>query len=260
VKILFLGDIVGRPGRHAIRDLLADVIAGNNIDLVLANGENAAGGFGISKAVAEELFSYGIAALTLGNHTWDNKSIIEIIDEEKRIIRPLNYNSDVPGRGWTLLKWKTHNIALINFIGQVFMNGNNSPFDIFDQYIEEIKKNVEIIIIDFHGEATGEKLAFAHYVDGKVSAVLGTHTHVQTSDNRILPKGTAYITDLGMCGACDSILGMEVESVIKRFKTQIPERYKIKNDGFYKLEGAIIEIDEETGSTQCINKIRIYNK
>lgn len=258
MRVLFLGDIVGRPGRQVIGELLPEIIAENKIDLVLANGENAAGGFGLTKDVAEELFSYGIAVLTMGNHTWDNRSILEIIDKEERIIRPLNFNLQSPGRGWTVIKWKDYNIAVVNFIGQVFMNGNNSPFDIFDQYIEEIKKKSDIIIIDFHAEATAEKLAFAHYVDGQVAVLVGTHTHIQTSDDRILPEGTAYITDLGMCGACDSILGMEVESVIYRFKTQIPERYKIKKDGKYKLEGAIIDINEKTGRSNNINRIRIF--
>lgn len=258
MKILFLGDIVGRPGRQAVGDLLPQIVVENNIDLVLANGENAAGGFGLTKKVADELFSYGIAALTMGNHTWDNRSILEFIGEEERIVRPLNFNLQAPGRGWTIIQWKTLNIAVINFIGQVFMNDNNSPFDIFDQYIAEIKDIADIIIIDFHAEATAEKLAFAHYVDGKVAALVGTHTHVQTSDDRVLPGGTAYMTDLGMCGACDSILGMEAESVINRFRTQIPERYKIKKEGKYKLEGAIIEIDEKNGLSKNINSIRIF--
>ncbi|NLM96597.1 MAG: TIGR00282 family metallophosphoesterase, partial [Halanaerobiaceae bacterium] len=236
MNILLLGDIVGRTGRKAVKDQLPVLIEEYRVDFVIANGENAAGGFGLTEQLADDLFSYGINVITMGNHTWSNSSIFSFIDNEKRLIRPLNYNKDTPGKGWTVLKYGNTNIAVINLIGQIFMNGNNSPFDEFDKNILEIKEKSDIIIIDFHAEATGEKLAFANYIDGQVSAVVGTHTHVQTSDEMILPNGTAYITDLGMCGAIDSILGMNKKNIIERFRTGIPERYIVK-EGAYKIEG-----------------------
>lgn len=259
MNILFLGDIVGRTGRIALKEKLNDIINEYNIDFIIANGENSAGGFGLTRQVADDLFSYGINAITMGNHTWGNRSILDFINTDKRIIRPLNFNYNTPGRGWTVLNYKNMNIAIINFIGQIFMDGNNSPFDVFDKYIFEINKKTNIIIVDFHGEATGEKLAFANYVDGQVSAVVGTHTHVQTSDNMILTNGTAYITDLGMCGASDSILGMNKKNVIERFRTQVPRKY-IVGKGNYKIEGAVINIDEKTGLSNKIIRIRVNNK
>ncbi len=259
MNVLFIGDIIGRTGRYAVKNLLADIIEKNKIDITIANGENSAGGFGITKRVADELISYGIDILTMGNHTWDNKKIFDFIDDYSKIVRPLNYNENLPGQGWTAIKYKDLKIAIINFIGQIFLIGNNSPFTSFDKYIKDIKKEADIILIDFHAEATGEKLAFANYVDGKVAGVVGTHTHVQTSDNMLLKEGTAYITDLGMTGAADSILGMSKERVIKRFQTQIPIRYKV-GKGSYKLEGAIIDINEKSGLSNSIKRLRIVKK
>jgi len=256
MNVLFIGDIVGRTGRIAVRDLLPEIIEKNKIDMIIANGENSAGGFGLTKRVADELFSYGIDILTMGNHTWDNKKIFDFIDNYSRIVRPLNFNENVPGKGWIIIKYKELKIAIINFIGQIFLMGNNSPFVTFDKYINNIKKEADIILIDFHAEATGEKLAFANYVDGKVTGIVGTHTHVQTSDNIILKEGTAYITDLGMTGAVNSILGMAKERVIKRFRTQIPIRYKV-GKGNYKMEGVIIDINEKSGLSNSIKRLRI---
>lgn len=259
MKVLFIGDIIGRTGRFAVRDLLPEIISKNKIDITIANGENSAGGFGITKRVADELFSYDVDILTMGNHTWDNKKIFDFIDNYSRIVRPLNYNENVPGKGWTVIKYKDLKVAIINFIGQIFLMGNNSPFASFDKYIKTIKKEANIILIDFHAEATGEKLAFANYIDGKVTGVVGTHTHVQTSDNMLLREGTAYITDLGMTGAVDSILGMSKERVIKRFRTQIPIKYKV-GKGSYKIEGAIIDINEKSGLSNSIKRLRIVKK
>ncbi|MFP4662032.1 MAG: TIGR00282 family metallophosphoesterase [Halanaerobiales bacterium] len=255
MKVFFIGDIVGRTGRTAVRNLLPEIIKKENPDLIIANAENSAGGFGLTRRVADELFSYGIDILTMGNHTWDKKGILDFIGKENRIIRPLNYNMNVPGKGWTVLKVNDFSVAVINFNGQVFMTGNNSPFDTYDKFIEQIKNEADIIIIDFHAEATGEKLAFANYVDGQVAAVVGTHTHVQTSDNMILPAGTAYMTDLGMTGAVNSILGMSKDKVIERFRTQISISYKVAR-GPYKIEGAIIEIDENLYTGNKIERIR----
>lgn len=253
MNILFIGDIVGRTGRKAVKEFLPVLKNKYSIDFVVANVENAAGGFGLTSKVAEELFSYGIDCFTMGNHTWDNKDILNII-YDPRLIRPLNFNPSVPGQGFGIYKVKEYRLGVINFIGQVFMNGNNSPFYIFDNYYQEIKEETDFIIIDFHAEATGEKMAFAYYVDGKVNCVVGTHTHIQTADERILPGGTAYITDLGMTGAINSILGMSINIVVEKFINQIPGRYRVAT-GKYQLTGALIKINEKSGKTDDIIRI-----
>ncbi len=256
MNILFLGDIVGRSGRRAVRKLLPVIQEENNIKLIIANGENAAGGFGITKKVAEELFTYGIHCITMGNHTWNNKDIFNFIDDENRIIRPLNYMPEVPGKGWTIVKKDNLKIAIINLIGQIYMGSHNSPVYIFNKYIEEIKEKTDLILIDFHAEATGEKLAFANYADGKVAAIVGTHTHVQTADEQILPDGTAYITDLGLTGAVNSILGMDKKEVIKKYTTKLPGRFSVAT-GQCKLEGVIISIDETNMIAKSIKRIKM---
>ena len=256
MNILFLGDIVGRSGRRAVRKLLPVIREENNIKLIIANGENAAGGFGITKKVAEELFSYGIHCITMGNHTWNNKDIFNFIDDEKRIIRPLNYMPEVPGKGWTIIQKNNFRIGIINLIGQVYMDSHNSPVYIYKKYIEKIKKNTDLILIDFHAEATGEKLAFANYADGNVTAIVGTHTHVQTADEQILSAGTAYITDLGLTGAVNSILGMDKKEVIKKYTTKLPGRFSVAT-GKCKLEGVIITIDEKKMTSKNIRRIKM---
>jgi len=254
MNIFLIGDIVGRAGRRAVRKLLDNIIDEFSVDLVIANGENAAGGFGMTEKVANELYDYGIDALTMGNHTWNNKDIFNFIDDDKRLVRPLNYMPGVPGRGWTIIKKNNLNIAILNLIGQIYMPEANSPVMVFDNHLEKIKESADMIIVDFHAEATGEKLAFANYIDGKVSLVAGTHTHVQTSDEKILNNGTGYITDLGLTGAVDSILGMKKEAVIKKYKTQMPERFSV-GTGQCQIEGAIFEIDENTKDTVNIERI-----
>ncbi len=256
MNILFIGDIVGRAGRRAVRKLLHTIRKENKIDLVIANGENSAGGFGITKKVAKELFDYGIDCITMGNHTWNNKDIFNFIEKQKNLIRPLNYMPEVPGKGWTIIDYQNIKIGIINLIGQVYMSNHNSPVYIFKKYIEEIKNKSDIIVIDFHAEATGEKLAFANYVDGKVAAVVGTHTHIQTADEQILPQGTGYITDLGLTGAVNSILGMKKEEVIKKYTTKLPGRFSVAT-GQCKIEGAIINIDTENSIASDIKRIQI---
>ncbi|MGM0437570.1 MAG: TIGR00282 family metallophosphoesterase [Bacillota bacterium] len=254
MNIFLIGDIVGRAGRRAVRKLLNDIVEEYEVDLIIANGENAAGGFGITEKVANELFDYGIDILTMGNHTWNNKDIYNFIDEEKRLIRPLNYMPGVPGRGWTIIEKMGYKIAVVNLIGQIYMQEANSPVMIFDNYFSKIKETADFIIIDFHAEATGEKLAFANYVDGNTAIVAGTHTHVQTADEKILDNGTGYITDLGLTGAVDSILGMKKKAVVKKLITQMPERFKV-GTGQCQIEGAIFDIDEETKNTVKVNRI-----
>ncbi|MBS3810945.1 MAG: TIGR00282 family metallophosphoesterase [Halanaerobiales bacterium] len=251
MNIIYIGDIVGRAGRRAVRKLLDEVIRKHNIDFILANGENAAGGFGLTKKTADELYSYGINCMTMGNHTWGNREIYEFIDREDRLIRPLNFNNVVPGRGYNIYKVKEKNIAVINLIGQVFMGNNNSPVEAFDHVYEKIKEKADYIIVDFHGEATGEKKAFAVMYDQKLSLLVGTHTHVQTNDTQILNYGTGYITDLGFSGAVDSVLGMKKDKVIYRLKTKMPKRLEVAT-GQVQLSGVYVELNNQ-GNTTSIN-------
>jgi metallophosphoesterase (TIGR00282 family) len=210
LNILVIGDIVGRPGRRALKQGLAKIQKEEDISFTIANAENAAGGRGLTRAVMDEILGAGIDVLTMGNHVWDNKDIFNFIDDEFRLLRPANYPSPCPGQGYHIYKAGfSKNIAVINLSGRVFISNLDCPFRLMDSILSEIEGDADIIIVDFHGEATSEKLAFAYYVDGRVTAVLGTHTHIQTSDERILPRGTAYITDLGMTGPSDSVLGMD---------------------------------------------------
>lgn len=242
VKILFLGDVVGRPGRQAIKMFLKNYVSEHCIDVVIANGENAAGGNGITKEIAKELFSYGIDALSMGNHIWDKKEVLGFIDNEDRIIRPANYPPGTPGKGYTILKTKKGSkLGLLNLSGRVFLSNLDCPFRIGEQMVKELQAITKNIIVDFHAEATSEKVAFGWFMDGKVSAVCGTHTHIQTSDYRILPKGTAYITDVGMTGPRDSVLGVKSELVIKKFLTQMPVRFEVAS-GIMQVNGVVIEL------------------
>ena len=251
MKILYIGDIVGRAGRRSVRKLLDNIVKEQNIDFILANGENAAGGFGLTEDTAEELYGYGIDCMTMGNHTWGNKNIYEFIDDEKRLIRPLNFNDNVPGQGYHTYEVQGNKITVINLIGQVFMGDHNSPVEAFDEVYDKIKDESDYIIVDFHGEATGEKRGFAELVDGKVSLVVGTHTHIQTNDAQILDNGTGYITDLGFSGACDSILGMKKEKVLYRLKTKMPKRLEVAT-GQVQLAGIYATFDQN-GKTTSIS-------
>lgn len=238
MNFLLIGDIVGRAGRRALRKHLEGMIEKHEIDFVVANGENAAGGFGITEKVADELFEYGIDCLTMGNHTWKNKDIYKFIDSEPRLIRPLNFPPGIPGRGVSSFLKNGRRIVVVNLIGQVFMQSHDSPFRVIDKNIKSIRMEADILLIDFHAEATGEKLALARFLDEKVDCVFGTHTHVQTNDAQILPGGAAYISDLGLSGAVDSILGMKSEEIIKKHVTGLPTKFKV-GTGAVKLEGAV---------------------
>lgn len=223
MKILVVGDIVGRPGRRAVRELLPRLRQQHDIDLVIANAENAAGGIGLTRATADELLKYGIDVLTSGNHIWDQRDIIPHLDGELPLLRPLNYPPGVPGRGYLTKK----GVLVVNLMGRTFMSPLDCPFRIMDRLLNELLNKPNTIIVDFHAEATSEKVALGRYLDGRVSAVLGTHTHVGTIDARLLPRGTAYVTDLGMTGPLDSIIGNEVDEVIKKFLTLIPRRLSV---------------------------------
>ncbi|TDO78365.1 hypothetical protein DFR79_12833 [Halanaerobium saccharolyticum] len=257
MNILFIGDIVGRAGRRAVRIFLDQIKTKHDIEFVIANGENSAGGFGITKKVAAELYGYGIDFFTMGNHTWDNKDIFKFIDDDPNLIRPLNFPENNPGQGWQTLKVNSKKITLVNLIGQVYMSGYDSPYHKFMGLYPQIK-NSDIILVDFHAEATGEKMAFARAVDGMVTAVIGTHTHVQTNDAQILPEGTGYITDAGLTGAVDSILGMKPDKMIEKMINSLPVRYEV-GTGEVKIEAVLIKVDEKTNTVNQIMEIKKNN-
>lgn len=258
MRFLIIGDIVGRPGRRAVRQLLSGLLAETGAEMVIANGENAAGGNGITRAVAAELFGYGIDLLTMGNHVWDQKEAVVFLDEEPRILRPANYPPGAPGQGWCLSRARNgREVAVINLAGRVFQSHLDCPFRTADHLIEKLRARTPVILVDFHAEATSEKQAFAWYVDGRVSAVWGTHTHVQTNDARILPGGTAYITDLGMTGPRDSVIGVKKEIVIRKFLSQMPVRFEVAT-GTAQLEGVVLEVDEATGRARDIRPLRYF--
>lgn len=254
-RILFIGDISGSSGRGAVGKLLRALRSRLNADFVIANGENAAGGLGITKPTATALFNAGIDVITLGNHTFAKRDVASYLDEELRILRPGNYPPGVPGRGWGIFKAKTgDSVAVINLMGRVFMDPLDCPFRTADTALAEINGDPPIIVVDMHAEATSEKVAMGWYLDGRVSAVIGTHTHVQTSDERVLPKGTAYMTDAGMTGVVDSVLGLDMEVVLNRFLTQMPGKFTLA-EGATALCGALITIDAESGRAVAIERV-----
>ena len=249
---------MGKPGRKAVKEALPAINKEFDISFTIANAENAAGGRGLNRDVLEELLALEIDVLTMGNHVWDNKDIFNFIDDEVRLIRPINYPPHCPGQGGHIYTAGINQkVAVINAMGRVFMSPLDCPFRAVDEIIEEVRDKAEIILVDFHAEATSEKLAFAHYFDGRVTAVLGTHTHVQTSDERILDGGTAYITDLGMTGPVDSILGMEKEMVIQKIIYQRPVRLEVAK-GPLKFEGVVINLDDNSGKAIGINRVSRY--
>jgi hypothetical protein len=251
LKILAIGDIIGKPGRNALKEILPALCDEHNIDLVVGNGENAAGGLGLTPSTAEDLFDSGIDVITTGNHIWAHNDIIPYLNGELAILRPLNYPPMNPGRGY-LLK---NNVLIVNLVGRVFMGHVDCPFRAMDQLLVEFEHKSIPIIVDFHAEATSEKVAMGRYLDGRVSAVVGTHTHVGTADARILPGGTAYVTDIGMVGPRDSVIGDDPDSVIKRFLTQIPSRLSV-GKGEVSFDAILVEVDEKTGKAVDIRRIQ----
>lgn len=253
MKILALGDVVGSGGCEKIRKTLPSLKRKFNIDFCIANGENSAVGNGILPSSAEHLFSSGVDFITGGNHTFRRNEIYSFLDENDRIIRPFNVHTSSPGSGYGIVDMGRYKIGIINLLGKSFMQGSENPFDALDSAIEKIN-DCRIKIVDFHAEATGEKKALGFYADGRVSAFFGTHTHVQTSDAQILPQGTAYITDLGMCGPEYSVLGVEPEIIIRALKTGLPERFR-NADTPCSVEGCIFEIDEKSGKALSVQNI-----
>ncbi len=257
VKVLFIADIVGKPGRQALAGELDRLVERHRIDLVIANGENAAGGFGLTEEVAAELFGFGIHLLTSGNHIWDKRESYDFLRREPKVIRPANYPHGAPGRGSAVVKTASGtSVAVLNLEGRVFMNALDCPFAAASHEIARLKEITPILIVDFHAEATSEKVAMGWHLDGKVSAVLGTHTHVQTADERILPEGTAYISDVGMTGSFDSVIGIRKELAVEKFLTQLPVRFEVaKKD--VRLNGVVVEIDEITGKASAIERLSV---
>jgi metallophosphoesterase (TIGR00282 family) len=261
VKVLFIGDIFGRPGRAIVAEKLPKLVSEKKIDLVLANAENAAAGFGITPALVEELLGLGIEVLTTGNHVWDKREIIDFFDRAasspdgiaRRVLRPANYPSGTPG--WGLFEGVSRSgvpFAVLNLQGRVFMADNDDPFRVADELLKKI--SAKLIFVDLHAEATSEKIAMGWYLDGRVTALLGTHTHVPTADERVLPKGTAYQTDVGMTGPYDSVIGVQKELILHRFLTQMPSRFEAAKDDA-RLAAALIECDPATGRASGIERI-----
>ncbi|MEA3305645.1 MAG: TIGR00282 family metallophosphoesterase [Candidatus Omnitrophota bacterium] len=254
MKILFVGDVVGSPGRKAVCKLIPEIKKREKIDFVVVNAENAAGGSGLTPRLAEELLSCKADVLTSGDHIWKKKEIIPILDEEKRVLRPANYPPGTPGMGWGVYSVGKSKVGVINLVGRVFMESVECPFRAARSIVEKIKSETPIILIDMHAEATSEKIALVWYLDGMASAVLGTHTHVQTADERIYPKGTAFISDLGMTGPHDSVIGRKVEQILARFITQLPTRFEMAEKNI-QLNGVIVTIDKKTGKALEIKRV-----
>lgn len=256
MKILFIGDIVGNPGREAVRSLLPELKKEFALDFIIANAENAAGGSGITPKVAEELFASGCDVLTSGDHIWKKKDIFELINSEERILRPANFPSGAAGSGACVYKTKSGaKVGVINVNGRVFMQALECPFRTTLAAWEKLSQETRVIIVDIHAEATSEKVALGWYMDGKASAVLGTHTHIQTADERILPEGTAYLTDAGMTGPYDSVIGRRVEDVLERFLSCVPVKFEVAEENI-QLAGAVIDVDEATGKARSIVRVQ----
>lgn len=255
MKLLFIGDIVGQPGRRAVKELVPKLRQQYGLNLVIANGENSAGGSGITPKTAEEIFSVGVDIITSGDHLWDQKEVMELLANEKRFLRPLNYPPGTPGQGSAVFQnGALPPVAVLNLQGRTFMPVIENPFLVVRAEVERLRQQTKIIFVDFHAEATSEKIAFARMLDGQVSAVVGTHTHVQTADEQIFPGGTAYLSDAGFTGPHESVLGREIEPVIKRFVTNMPQRFEVAKDRVL-LHGAVIEIDDATGRALRIQRV-----
>lgn len=257
LKVLFIGDIVGKPGRTAISAHLHRLVEEKGIDLVIANCENAAGGFGVTEKVASDLFGLGVRIMTSGNHVWDKKEAVPYLAKEERILRPINYPPGAPGFGSIVLKVRDGlEVAVLNASGRVFMPNIDCPFRVSEREVRRLREKTRIIIVDFHAEATSEKIAFGYFLDGRVSAVIGTHTHVQTADEKILSGGTAYITDVGMTGPADSVIGVEKEQIIERFLTAMPCRFEVAK-GPVVFSAVAVGIEEDTGLASSIERLQL---
>lgn len=256
MRILFLGDVVGQPGRRSLRQQLRGLRRRLAVDFVVANGENAAGGKGLDPDSAEELFDAGVDVLTSGNHIWQHRSLLAMLEQERRLVRPENFPPGNPGRGWTIVAAAGGiEIGVVNLIGRAFMGSYDCPFRAVDGVLEQISGRAQIVVVDMHGEATSEKVAMGWHLAGRVAAVIGSHTHVQTADERVLPGGTAYLTDAGMCGPIDSVIGMRRQEVLGRFLHQRPVRFEVAK-GPVMLQGAVIDVDVSSGRATGISRLQ----
>ena len=257
LNVLFIGDIVGKPGRSALGRTLPGLIEEHSIHVCIGNAENAAGGFGLTRQVADDLFGLGFHALTSGNHIFDKREIIDHLATEPRILRPANFPAETPGVGQYLHELEDGtSVGILNLMGRVFIDSIDCPFKRADEEVERLREKTNIIFVDMHAEVTSEKMALGRYLDGQVSAVVGTHTHVQTADEVILPNGTAYLTDASMTGPTDSVIGVKTEASISRFRTCLPKRFETA-DGEGQVNGAVIAINKETGKAESIKRIQI---
>ncbi len=257
LNILAIGDIIGRAGRRALKEHLPGLIDRYNIDFVVANGENLAAGFGLTEKTAEEMFSIGVDVLTNGNHCWDQRQIMPLFDEDERLVRPCNFTESAPGQGWTVRETPAgHRIAVVNLIGQVFMGPWDCPFRAADRVLAELPDDLAAILVDFHAEATSEKMGMGWYLDGRASFVFGTHTHVPTCDETIRPRGCAYQTDLGMTGSYQSIIGMQVEGALKRLVQRLPQRFKAVEHGA-DIHATLVRVDADSRKCTEIRRLHI---
>ena len=255
MKILFIGDVVGAPGRKAIGQLVPRLRARHGVQFVIANGENSAGGAGITPATANDIFNAGVDVITTGDHVWDQKDVMTIIDSEPRFLRPCNYPAGTPGRGAAIFEQQgLPPIGVLNLQGRVFMPELENPFSVAVAEVDRLARRTNVIFIDMHAEATSEKIALARLLDGKVSAVVGTHTHVQTADEQIFPGGTAFLCDAGFTGAQESVLGREIDPIIRRFTTNMPQRFGVANERVF-LKGALVQINDASGRAEGIQRI-----
>ena len=260
IHILTIGDIVGKPGRKVLARNLPDLVQRESVDFCLANAENAAGGSGLTEGLAKELLDLGINVLTTGDHAWKKKEIIPTFENDPRVLRPANYSPKAAGRGSTVLKSRSgHKIGVINLLGRVFMNPAESPFHAIERELAEVRAQTPIVLVDFHAEATAEKIAMGWYLDGRVSAVIGTHTHVQTADAHVLPKGTAYVTDLGMTGPFESVLGRRTDRVLYHLTTDMPAPFDVAK-GDPRINAAVVSVDTDTGLAVAIRTIEVRDE
>lgn len=257
MRILFIGDIFAKVGRDLVRRAIPGLVRERAIDLVIANGENAAGGFGLTREVSDELFKTGIEVMTSGNHVWDKRELLSFIDDEPRLLRPLNYPAGAPGRGSTLVTTSTGDrVGIVNVMGRVFMTAIDDPFTAARREVERLRAQTPIVFVDMHAEATSEKIALGWYLDGLASAVVGTHTHVQTADEQVLPGGTAYITDVGMTGPHDGVIGVDREAIISRFLTALPSRFDTAR-GMPRLHAVVVDVDAGSGRATAIERLSL---
>jgi metallophosphoesterase (TIGR00282 family) len=259
MKVLYIGDIMGEPGRRAVARAVPRLVSQRKIDVVIGNGENVAGGFGITPELAEELFRMGLSAITTGNHAWDKKEILDYFPRERRLLRPANYPDGVPGQGSLVIETASgEELGLLQLMGRAYMPTLDCPFQVAKREMARLKKRVAAVIVDMHAEATSEKMAMGHYLDGEATAVVGTHTHVQTADEQILPRGTAYLTDIGMTGPLHGVIGVKKELAIEKFLTGMPRRFEVAS-GPTVFCAALLDIDGRIGKALSIERIRILD-